>query len=136
MNGRLRLQMERYNMYNRISGKIANYLILHFSSSLDKRYKDEQVVRYGIEIILSSMLNLVLIILFGTIFWGLLEIVVFVLFFCPIRQYAGGYHAKTHLRCTLGFLLFYVMFKNSLYSVRGYCITYGNCTASIRKIGK
>ena len=102
-------------MYSGISEKIANYLILHFSLNLDKRYKDEQVVRYGIEIILSSMLNLVLLLLLGTFFWGLLETVVFVLFFCPIRQYAGGYHAKTHLRCTLGFLLFYTLLSKFVY---------------------
>lgn len=62
----------------------------------------EQGVRTLLEIILMLITSAVL----GLFFQG----VVMMLSFCPIRAYAGGYHAKTPLQCALKSWLMFTAF--------------------------
>ncbi len=88
-------------MIEKASTTILNYLL---SSEI---IKDTEEVRayyqYGIEITISSVLNVVLITLIGLITGNLLESVVFLLCFIPLRQFTGGYHANSYFRCNLTF---------------------------------
>lgn len=74
------------------------------------------VYRYGIEITISSILNILLIVSASLLMGHLMYGIVFLLFFIPLRSYCGGYHATTYFRCNMVFLLTYIaVYLSSLY---------------------
>lgn len=56
---------------------------------------------YAVYIILSSALHIITVITLGLCFNLLVESLVFYFSFIAIRKFAGGYHAKTPVRCYL-----------------------------------
>lgn len=77
--------------------------------------------RYGIEISISSLLNILLVLIIGMIVGRLINALVFLCTFVFVRRFTGGYHADTYFRCNLimcmGFIvvnLSSVLFMNSL----------------------
>lgn len=61
--------------------------------------EDAEIYIYGINQILVSVLNVSSALIIGWIFGVVLEIAVFMAAYIPLRTFAGGYHAKTPLRC-------------------------------------
>lgn len=92
-------------MLNRLADKVAG--VLSENSIVSK--EDKEIYTYGLEVILSTVVNLVVVILLGCIFDFLLPTMLFVLFFAVLRVYAGGYHAKTHFGCIATFTLLYIV---------------------------
>lgn len=62
---------------------------------------DTEKYIYGINQIFVSVLNVSSTLIIGWIFSVVLEIEVFMTTYIPLRSFAGGYHAKTPLRCYL-----------------------------------
>ncbi len=60
-----------------------------------------ELYEYAIYIVLSAILHIVTIVVLGLCFNMLIESVVFYGSFILIRKFAGGYHAKTPIRCYL-----------------------------------
>lgn len=60
---------------------------------------DRDIYRYGVQQGCVLLLNLLSIITIGLLCGMLIESILFMLVFVPLRTYAGGYHAKTHIRC-------------------------------------
>lgn len=79
----------------RLSGKIGNNLV---HSNVIKE-EDAEIYIYGINQILVSVLNVSSALIIGLIFGVFFEIAVFMAAYIPLRSFAGGYHAKTPLRC-------------------------------------
>lgn len=61
--------------------------------------EDAEIYIYGINQILVSILNISSALIIGMIFGVFLEVAVFMVAYIPLRTFAGGYHAKTPLRC-------------------------------------
>ncbi len=61
--------------------------------------EDAEVYIYGINQILAYVLNASSSLIIGLIFGVTFEIVIFMAAYIPLRSFAGGYHAKTPLRC-------------------------------------
>lgn len=61
--------------------------------------EDAEIYIYGINQILISVLNVFSALIIGLIFGVFFEILVFMAVYIPLRSYAGGYHARTPLRC-------------------------------------
>lgn len=61
--------------------------------------EDVELYIYGINQILVAMLNLSTALIIGLIFGVFFEIAVFMAAYIPLRSFAGGFHAKTPLRC-------------------------------------
>lgn len=62
---------------------------------------DESLYRYGLELLLSTAINIVLIAIISVAFghpWAFLP---YLISFMPLRSFAGGYHARTHWLCIL-----------------------------------
>ncbi len=78
-----------------LSGKIGNNLV---HSNVIKE-EDAEIYIYGINQILVSVLNVSSALIIGLIFGVFFEIAVFMAAYIPLRSFAGGYHAKTPLRC-------------------------------------
>lgn len=71
--------------------------------------------QYGIQIILLLFIDIICLIIVGSVTGHLLEITIFSLGFSPLKINAGGYHAKTPQGCILTYLS--VMYL-SLFSVK------------------
>lgn len=68
--------------------------------SLGKVYKiNEAVLRYGCELILTSIIGLLIMIGLSVLIGHPLVWVFFIMGFAPLRTSAGGYHADSHIRC-------------------------------------
>ena len=79
----------------RLAGKIGNNLV---HSGVIKE-EDAEIYIYGINQILTSVLNVSSALIIGVIFGVFPEIAVFMAAYIPLRSFAGGYHAKTPLSC-------------------------------------
>ncbi len=60
-----------------------------------------EICRYGLQQGFTVILNVVTTLIIGMIMRGLLYAVVFTILYIPLRSNAGGYHAKTAIRCYL-----------------------------------
>lgn len=85
-----------------ISDNLLEYLIK--SDVIDDNEDCVAYYRYGLEITISSILNIVLILLVGIISNNFFESIAFLICFIPLRQFTGGYHADTYFKCNLSFV--------------------------------
>ena len=65
------------------------------------RETDEIVVEFGLRQLFAVLRSLSITFLISFFLNKVLECVIFLLFFWPLRVYAGGYHAKTSQRCLI-----------------------------------
>lgn len=84
-------------MINNISTYIVDKLVSKGTVTEDER----ELYVYGLFMIFSHLMYLVLAIFFGLIFKCFIESVIFYIAFQFLRRYAGGYHAKTETRCEI-----------------------------------
>ena len=61
--------------------------------------EDKELYTYGFHQAVVIIANIATTILVGFIFGMVWQSIVFMLAYIPLRSYAGGYHAKTQLRC-------------------------------------
>lgn len=94
-------------MIKKISNTIVGYLLKE--NVIENTDDDKEYYQYGIEITISSLLNIALILIVGVIFCSLTESIIFLLCFIPIRQYTGGFHASSYLRCNLSFCICFAL---------------------------
>lgn len=88
--------------------KLAVSLTTLFEQGSSAEEIREQYV-YGAELLISSLVDFIILVVTGYVFHRLPETFVFLLFFCPLRSCAGGYHAPSYLSCTLIFSIYYVL---------------------------
>lgn len=84
---------------NSVVSLVLNFLTKEHVISSEK--DTQEFYRYGIEISISSILNVVLIVLLGLITQHIVESIVFLTVFIFLRSFMGGYHANTYFRCNL-----------------------------------
>ncbi len=82
-------------MFTKIAEKFANNL----EENQIIKHDDRELYVYGFEQVLSIILNIITTLLIGLIFNTFFQLVVFMAAYIPLRSFAGGYHAKTPLRC-------------------------------------
>lgn len=80
---------------------------------------------YGLEMIISSIINLLIIFILSIIFGKVLETALFLICFCIFRPYAGGYHAPNYLTCTLIFTCIYcIIIHGNGYISENHCYVF------------
>lgn len=84
-------------MINNLSTRITEQLI----SSNTIKQEDRDLYIYGIFMLLSQLMFILLTVAFGFVLNCVIESIVFYIAFQFIRRYAGGYHAKTEARCEI-----------------------------------
>lgn len=91
-------------MVKSFSYKITSFLIC------SKTIKDEEydLYLYGFEILIAFIVNITAILLMGYTLNRFNETLLFLICYCPIRQFAGGYHADNYKKCLLVFTLVYL----------------------------
>lgn len=101
-----------------------NYLVSQIVNFITEQdvISDESDVqdfyRYGIEISISSLLNIVLVVIAGILIHHIIESIVFLTLFILIRSFTGGYHADTYFRCYLLMCTTFILtaLANSIFS--------------------
>lgn len=107
-----------FKMIEKISNAVIKYMLKH--GAISEIDENKEYYQYGVEITISSVINIILILCIGLIFRSFTESVLFLLLFIPIRQYTGGYHANTYFKCNLTFavsfslLLIFYHFTNRI----------------------
>lgn len=84
-------------MINNLSTHITEKLI----SSNTIKQEDKDLYIYGIFMLLSQLMFILLTVAFGLVLNCVIESIIFYIAFQFIRRYAGGYHAKTETRCEI-----------------------------------
>lgn len=93
-----------FTMITFFSHVIADFL--YQKKVISKDYID--ICAYGYEVFFFNLFNALLILLFGILLDKLLYSIVFFLIFAVLRQYCGGFHAKSTIVCTIAYLLSYL----------------------------
>lgn len=83
---------------------VAEKLVDRLYNTIDNKEYYE-VILYGLEIAISTFVNMILVISFAIVLGIPLETLVFCIFFMPLRFFSGGVHAKSHSACIGLFLL-------------------------------
>lgn len=65
------------------------------------KQEEKELYAFGLEAVLSCAVTLFSTALIGLFLGQLVGAFFFMLFFIPLRSYAGGYHAQTHMGCYL-----------------------------------
>lgn len=93
-------------MIKYISNRLLQYLLQ--ANVIDKSEDVLAYYKYGIEITISSLLNIVLIISIGVISEQFIESILFLICFVTLRQFTGGYHADSYFKCNFLFSVLYI----------------------------
>lgn len=102
-------------MFKDLSERITEWLFENGAAPKE----DKEIYRYGIQQGVISLLNLGTTMVIGMVFGKLLESVLFLVAYIPLRSFAGGYHAKTAVRC---YFFSIVMMSAVLWVMR--CVPY------------
>lgn len=62
---------------------------------------EKEVYQYGLELLAKKILHVAMILLIGAVCNRFLGVLSFLIAYVSIREYAGGYHAKTEVGCCL-----------------------------------
>lgn len=92
-------------MIRRLSEKITEFL-------LDRKIlpqEEAEVYEYGFELLISSLIGFVIVLVSGLIFGLLPESMLFYIIFVSVRPFCGGFHADTHMKCKLTFIAVYAL---------------------------
>lgn len=66
----------------------------------EKTYESEkEILFFGYDMVKTLVIGILIAILIALLFQEIKEAVFFLMIFIPLRQNAGGFHAKTRLRC-------------------------------------
>lgn len=95
---------------NKVSDSIANLL---WEQGI---LQDDDISKcsYGLDIFISSIVEVLSILIISAFVKNFVETLMFFLAFIPLRIYAGGYHAETRIRCFLVSLAVYGIFTGIL----------------------
>ncbi len=69
----------------------------------------KEIYCYGFQLIIADIINYTIIMSLGIIFDRILDSIVFLITLCGIRQFSGGFHAKTFTVCRLSFIATYIV---------------------------
>ncbi|MHC1746879.1 MAG: accessory gene regulator B family protein [Cellulosilyticaceae bacterium] len=78
---------------------VADRIVASFIDNEVIRSEDEELYTYGLQQGFLMVLNIATTIIIGVAMGMLWESIIFMVAYIPFRSYAGGYHAKTQLRC-------------------------------------
>lgn len=78
---------------------ILNKVMTFLSKENDLDEDEAEVVRYGLEIMITRVIFAVVIVVVGILMRCFWESIVFAVSFTLLREYGGGYHAETRKKC-------------------------------------
>lgn len=79
--------------------KVAETITQKLEENNTIQSENREIYRYGFQQGFTILLNIVTIVIIGLVLKSLLQALLFMMFYFPLRSYAGGFHAKTAIRC-------------------------------------
>lgn len=92
-------------MVESCANKITSFLIC--SKTIEE--KDYDLYLYAFKTLIAFIVNILAILFVGYILNKFKETALFLLCYCPIRQFTGGYHADNYKKCLLSFIAIYIV---------------------------
>lgn len=77
----------------------------------------EAIYAYGMELLISDVLNTLIVLLNALISHTLPAVIVFSAVFMGLRKFAGGYHANSHLSCMFTLVIVMMIFSYGICNV-------------------
>ncbi|WP_313527475.1 accessory gene regulator B family protein [Anaerotignum sp.] len=87
-------------MIIKIANTWADWLVQNGASS-----DDYEIYAYGAECMLNELFSDLLLIITALVFHKTFEMILWMIFFTPLRIHLGGMHASSHLKCILSSIL-------------------------------
>lgn len=91
-------------MVESCANKITSFLICN--KTIEE--KEYDLYLYGFKTLIAFIVNIIAILFVGYILNRFKETALFLLCYCPIRQFTGGYHADNYKKCLLSFIAVYI----------------------------
>lgn len=88
------------------ANKVTSFL--YYNKYIDSEKYDYEVYLYGFESLIALILNIISILLIGLVFHRFMHTIVFLVCYCPLRQFTGGYHADTYEKCFFTFVIIFI----------------------------
>ena len=82
-------------MISKLAKNIAHFFVVQNITEESK----ELIYAYGMELLLSDVLNTIIVLLIVLFSHTLPAVIVFITVFMKLRRFVGGYHANSHLSC-------------------------------------
>lgn len=92
-------------MVESIADKITSFLI----SNKTIKENESELYSYAFNVLIGILINISMILFIAYILDLFKETGLFLLCYCPIRQFTGGYHADNYKKCLLVFILLYLV---------------------------
>lgn len=77
--------------------RLSKRIVRHYCKGKDSN--ENELYVFGINQCLNMLLNIITALFIGILFGNVLQILLFMLAYIPLRSYAGGWHSRTPLRC-------------------------------------
>lgn len=90
-------------MISKVAGSFLKFF--QVDSKVDKERLE--ICRYGMEILISTLINMISIMVIGVIGGAWQESILFLICFSFLRKQTGGFHAGSYLTCNLSLIFFY-----------------------------
>ncbi len=88
---------------------ISSYSARHICLKVPSRRYNLSAYTYGFTLLYSSIFTSMLLLLISLIMRRPFHLMMFMLFFIPIRTCSGGYHCKTYIKCTVVSCLCFIL---------------------------
>ncbi len=88
---------------------VANAITNYYCKKNIIAEEKKEIYCYGFQLIIADIINYTIIMALGSIFNKILDSIVFLITLCGIRQFSGGFHAKTFTVCRLTFIATYMV---------------------------
>ena len=75
--------------------KISHY----FSKQLAANTEEEEILQYGFECLINTFIPVIFFLVFAIVQNMITETMIWLILFLLLRNYIGGYHASSHVRC-------------------------------------
>lgn len=87
--------------------KIADFLTGYYIRKNVISKDMAEIYCYGFKLIIADIINFSIIIMLGILFSRIIDSIVFLITLCGLRQFCGGFHAKTFWLCRLSMICTY-----------------------------
>lgn len=100
-------------MITKLANSIAHFFVVQNITDESK----EVIYAYGMELLISDVLNAMIVLLIALISHTLPATIVFIAVFMGLRQFVGGYHANSHLSCMFTLIIVMLIFSYGICNV-------------------
>lgn len=81
---------------------------------------EREVYTYAYEVLLNQLINIFISVIIAICMQDFLTVAVFLVSYIPLRSYCGGYHAKTHLRCSAVSAILLILICTMMHLLNGW----------------